>query len=100
MPLTTADFSVQSDAEREVRAVLAKYKLGLVQTHYRNWWHRLSCWCRNKDAMRSENALAKVEADARQVVNRSAEHQSWVRHISSQQPHDVRQKDKFLSLLN
>lgn len=100
MPLTTADFSVQSDAEREVRAALAEYKLGLIHTHYRNWWHRLACWCRDEDAMRWDTALAKIEADARQVANRSDEHRNWVRRISSQQPDDVRQRDKFLSLLN
>ncbi|WP_124649025.1 hypothetical protein [Burkholderia stagnalis] len=100
MPLTTADFSVQSEAELEVRNALVKYKHGLVHTHYRNWWHRLSCFCGDADALRWDTALAKAEADARLVVNRSEEHQNWVRRISSQQPDYVHQKDKFLSLLN
>ncbi|WP_423383557.1 hypothetical protein [Burkholderia sp. LMG 32019] len=100
MPLTTADFSVQSDAEREVRDALAKYKIGLIHTHYRNWRHRLACWCHDKNAVRWDAALAKAEATARLVANRSEEHKNWVRQISGHQPDDVRQKDKFLSLLN
>ena len=50
--------------------------------------------------MRFEAAVAKAEADARIEVNQSAEHKSWLRVISSQQPDSVREKDKFLSLLN
>lgn len=99
MSLTSADFSVQSDAEREVRGALAAYKFGLISTHYRNWWHRLGCWCGDNEAMSFDAALANAEAHARITVNKSAEHQNWVRVISSQQPHDIRERDKFLSLL-
>lgn len=98
--LTTADFSVQSKPEREVREALTKYKLGLIHTHYRNWAHRVSCWVGDKDSLRWEAALAKAEADARVAVNRSEEHKRWVRLISSQQPEYQREKDKFLMLLD
>lgn len=100
MTVAAVDFSVQSEAEREVRDALARYKVGLVYTHYRNWWHRLLCWCGDEEAVRFEAALAKAEAHARIAVNRSAEHKSRLRVISSQQPDYLRDKDKFLSLLN
>jgi hypothetical protein len=100
MMLTAADFSVQTDAEREVRNALATYKAALIHAQYRNWLHRFSCWCQDERAIKSEAVLTKAEADARVVVNRSDEHKNWLRIISSQQPDFVREKDKFLSLLN
>jgi len=73
-----AEFSVQSDAEYEVREALAKYN----------------------QAKLADSALTKTEAYARAVVRLSEDHRRHPRLITSQQPVHVRDQDRFLSLLD
>ncbi|MGF6440355.1 hypothetical protein [Paraburkholderia youngii] len=76
--LTSAEFSGQSEVEREVRGALAAYKVRLVMTHHRNWWHRLGCWCGDAESVRIEEPLEAAEGRAWEIGGRSAEHASWV----------------------
>lgn len=91
--------AAQSKTEIEVSNALTAYKIALINTNYRNWWHRLGCWLGVKNAMEFESALVKTETIVRAVTNRSDEHRRHVRVISSRQSANVRQRDRFLSLI-
>ena len=94
------DSSVQANAEHEVRDALARYKVALMYAHYRNWWHKLLMWLDDDEAKQADSALSKVEAEARSVVRRSEDHRQYLYLVSSQQLDYVRERDKFLSLLD
>ncbi len=89
----------QSDAEREVRKALARYKLAMVNCHYRNWWHRLSVWMGEEEAIAADRELNSATSDARSICLKSNEHTHWLHVISSQQPDTVREKDNLLALI-
>jgi hypothetical protein len=89
----------QDSVETQVQRALAAYKLALVITNYRNWEHRLACFCGLKDALQADDELRAAEAHARRVVNLSEEHRRCVRVLTSRQPEWVREDDRFLALL-
>ena len=90
----------QTPQEQEVREALANYKMALINTHYRNWWHRLLCLVGDNEANESERSLRDVEQATRVTVNQSPAHQAVVRVVSSQQPENARNMDAFLALIH
>ncbi|EGC7113036.1 hypothetical protein H9T43_002209 [Salmonella enterica] len=86
--------------EGEVGQALVLYKIALINTSYRNFWHRLSCTLGIKEAIEHERLLIKQEIECRRVVNKSKAHQEMVEILISQQPSCIRQKDNFIHLLN
>lgn len=90
----------QSDVEREVRNVLARYKLAMINCHYQNWWHRLSVWLGDDEANEADRELKSAKNAALSTCQKSNEHARWVRIISAQQPEHVRDKDNFLALIH
>lgn len=93
------DYSHQSQAEKEVRVALVRYKEALINAHYRNWFHRLSCWLGNNVARQAEADLVHTETAVKAVVNSSHKHQRMARSIAMQQPEPVRERDQFLLLV-
>ena len=93
------EYSQQSEPERDVRTVLAAYKMALVSANYRNWWHRMMLWSGDSQAREAEHILALTRSAAVRVCNQSERHRNWVRLLSEQQPSEVRAKDMFLDLI-
>jgi hypothetical protein len=85
--------------EGEVSQVLALYKIALIKTNYRNFWHRLLCKFEDKEALENERLLVKQEILCRNVINQSDVHREMLKTLISQQPPDIRQQDQFSQLL-
>lgn len=86
--------------EGEVSQALSLYKIALIKTNYRNFWHRLLCKLKDKEALENERLLVTQEVKCREVINQSDEHREILKSIISQQPPDIRQKDQFNQFLN
>lgn len=86
--------------EGEVSQALVLYKMALIKTSYRNFWHRLSCKMGDKEALEHEQVLVAQEIQCRKVVNQSAEHREMLETLINHQPEDIRQRDQFIRLLN
>lgn len=86
--------------EQEVRKALAIYKMALVNTHYRSWWHQAKLWIGDKSAVEAEQALRDVEQTTKAIVNRSPEYQAVCRVVSSLQPASIRDMDCLLALIH
>ncbi|HAN4997743.1 TPA: hypothetical protein RLV06_004255 [Escherichia coli] len=86
--------------EGEVSQTLALYKIVLINTSYRNFWHRLSCKMGDKEALAHEHRLVEQELQCRKVVNQSEEHREMLELIISRQPEEIRLMDQFSRLLN
>ncbi|EKP5434149.1 hypothetical protein P3N87_004379 [Salmonella enterica] len=85
--------------EGEVSQALTLYKIALINTSYRNFWHRLSCKMRDEEAMKWERLLVLQEQKCRKIVNQSKAHREMLHIIVERQPMEVRERDSFLSLL-
>ncbi|ECI4151947.1 hypothetical protein DPO80_16575 [Salmonella enterica subsp. salamae] len=85
--------------EGEVSQALALYKIALIKTNYRNFWHRLLCKLRDKESLENERILVKQEIRCRDVINQSDAHREMLKTLISQQPSDIRQRDQFSRLL-
>lgn len=85
--------------EGEVSQALSLYKIALIKTNYRNFWHRLLCKLRDKEALENECILVKQEIRCRDVINQSDAHREMLKILISQQPSDIRQRDQFSRLL-
>ncbi|EAQ0595662.1 hypothetical protein EXF03_21650 [Salmonella enterica] len=86
--------------EGEVSQALTLYKIALINTSYRNFWHRLSCKIKDKEAMEHERLLILQEQKCRKIVNQSKAHREMLHIIVERQPMEVRERDSFLSLLD
>ncbi|HFR8653482.1 TPA: hypothetical protein ACHWWS_004527 [Escherichia coli] len=85
--------------EGEASQALSLYKIALIKTNYRNFWHRLLCKLRDKEALENECILVKQEIRCRDVINQSDAHREMLKTLISQQPSDIRQRDQFSRLL-
>jgi hypothetical protein len=95
-PVTLTTNSV----EGEVSQALALYKIALINTSYRSFWHRLSCKMGEKEALEHEQLLVAQELQCRQVVNQSAGHRRMLESLIRCQSEESRQRDQFIRLLN
>lgn len=86
--------------EGEVSQALALYKIVLIKTNYRSFWHRLLYKLKDKEALENERLLVKQERTCRYIINQSDEHREMLKTLISQQPPDIRQRDQFSQLLN
>ncbi|MCE9985017.1 hypothetical protein LZ656_21920 [Leclercia adecarboxylata] len=95
------DFGVTTNpVEAEVSSALAKYKIALIHTGYRNIGHRVLCFLKDKDAMKYERLLINQEKLSREIVNRSGEHQDMLRFMIEKQTEENRKRDNFIHLLD
>lgn len=85
--------------EGEVSQALSLYKIALIKTSYRSFWHRLLCKFKDKEALENERILVKQEIQCRDVIHQSDEHREMLKNLISQQPPDIRQRDQFIRLL-
>ncbi|WHQ45926.1 hypothetical protein [Alcaligenes faecalis] len=85
--------------EAEVSSAVAAYKMRLIQTSYRSFWHRFMCWSGDRDARSVEDALVQAKHHAMTVVNKSEAHRSMLKRLVKLQTEDVAKKDNLLSLL-
>lgn len=86
--------------EGEVSQALALYKIALIKTNYRSFWHRLLCKLKDKEALENERLLVKQERTCRDIINQSDEPREMLKTLISKQPPDIRQRDQFSQLLN
>ncbi|EMC0849084.1 hypothetical protein VBY02_004535 [Salmonella enterica] len=93
------DMFTTDPIEGEVSQALALYKIALIHASYRNFWHRLSCKMKDKEAIKWERLLILQEQKCREIVNQSREHREMLRIIVEQQPLEIRERDNFLNLL-
>lgn len=98
--LAMTDFSALCNPDLDARDALVEYKLALVGTNYRNFWHRFLYWCREPEATRAELALRAAEEHVRVVAQRSEAHRLAMCAIAARQPLAVREQDGFLALLS
>lgn len=60
--------------EGEMSQALVLYKIALIKTNYRNFWHHLLCKLRDKEALENERLLIKQEILCRDSINQSDAH--------------------------
>lgn len=85
--------------EGEVLQALALYKLALIKTSYRSFWHRVSCKMKYKEALENERRLVVQESQCRRVVHLSAAHKEILEVLISRQTPFARENDPFSHLL-
>ncbi|EBC1670935.1 hypothetical protein RQ094_003876 [Salmonella enterica] len=85
--------------EGEVSQALTLYKIALIKTSYRSFWHRLLCKLKDKEALESECLLVKQERKCRDIINQSDVHREMLKILINQQPPDIRQRDQFSQFL-
>jgi len=89
-----------TEEEKEVHQALFAYKMALIHTGYRSWWHRLLSFLEDDEARAADATLTAIESQARKIVNSTKAHQAACRVISAQQPEYVMRMDNFLALLD